>query len=259
MSEGLEGIENSEDYHFSSLFQAHHEEYTVDLPFWLDLARTQGDPILELGCGTGRVLFQLAEIGYKCFGIDNSPGMLATLEEKSLSINLACPVNTILADMTCFSFQVIFPLIILPCNTFSTLGQSERIATLNCVHQHLSVDGVFSICIPNPATLNSLITEDQPDIEMFFPHPETKNPVQASYRIEKGTDKVIIHWYYDHLYPNGKVERQSIDVGHYLTPVEQYISEFKTAKFEVKAIYGDFDYSPISECSPNLIIVAYKI
>ena len=258
MSPGHDHWESSKESQFPSLFQTHHQDYTADITFWLDLARKQGTPILELGCGSGRVLLQLAEIGYTCFGIDNHPGMLAHLKKTDLS-RLAGQVNLIVADMTRFNFHVHFPLIILPCNTFSTLTHSDRITALNCVHQHLLPGGLFAASVPNPVTLNALSSTDQPEIDMFFPHPETKNPVQVSYDIVKESERVAIHWYYDHLYPDGNVERLSFETNHSLATMDQYLCEYQGVGFEIHAIYGDFDYSPIRSDSPNLIIVALKI
>ena len=58
------------------LYHAHHNRYKEDLPFWLELAARHGDPVLELGCGSGRVLLALAQDGYQVYGLDNDPGML---------------------------------------------------------------------------------------------------------------------------------------------------------------------------------------
>jgi len=103
--------DNLKDSCFPQLYQAHHREYIEDIPFWLDLARMQGDPILELGCGPGRVLIQLANAGYTCYGIDNDSGMLLQLKNESISGGKG-KIYSVLADMTSFQFQKQFPLII---------------------------------------------------------------------------------------------------------------------------------------------------
>jgi ubiquinone/menaquinone biosynthesis C-methylase UbiE len=46
---------------FPQLYHIHHNAHTEDLPFWLKLAQQQGGPVLELGCGTGRVLIPLIQ------------------------------------------------------------------------------------------------------------------------------------------------------------------------------------------------------
>jgi 2-polyprenyl-3-methyl-5-hydroxy-6-metoxy-1,4-benzoquinol methylase len=53
----------------------------VDLPFYLELARRIGGPVLELGCGTGRVLLPIARAGIEIHGLDGSASMLRILQE----------------------------------------------------------------------------------------------------------------------------------------------------------------------------------
>ena len=121
---------------FPILYHAHHKRYQEDLPFWLELAARQGDPVLEMGCGSGRVLGPMAEAGYDMYGLDNDPGMLAVLNE-NLSPGLVGQTHIFAGDFTSFCLSLRFPLIILPCNTYSTLSTGGRQATLERAHQHL--------------------------------------------------------------------------------------------------------------------------
>ena len=43
-----------------------------DVRFWQDMARRLGGPVLELGCGTGRVSFPVARTGVQLVGVDRS-------------------------------------------------------------------------------------------------------------------------------------------------------------------------------------------
>lgn len=54
----------------------------VDIPLLLDYAAAQGGPVLELACGTGRVVLPLARAGHLVTGIDSSPQMLAQARAK---------------------------------------------------------------------------------------------------------------------------------------------------------------------------------
>src|ERR1051326_8231265 len=54
----------------------------VDLPFYVELAKQIGGPILEMGCGTGRVLLPIARAGIEIHGLDNSPAMLKIFRER---------------------------------------------------------------------------------------------------------------------------------------------------------------------------------
>jgi len=243
---------------FPPLYHAHHKTFMSDIPFWLDLARGQGSPILELGCGTGRVLIPLAEAGYTVYGLDIDLEMLKFCHQQ-LSPALTTKVNTILADLSSFYFKIQFPLILLPCNTYSTLRASSRKSALACIYGHLSPGGLFAVSVPNPAILSQLESTKNPEIETIFTHPTTGNPVQVSYRTRRTSQKALLEWYYDQLLTNGLVDRLQVSVQHGLTTKGEYLQEFTQVGYAVTATYGDFDYSPLKQDSPNLVIVAKKI
>ena len=54
----------------------------VDAPFYVELAKQSGGPVLEVGCGTGRVLVPIAREGIEIHGVDNSGPMLEILKAK---------------------------------------------------------------------------------------------------------------------------------------------------------------------------------
>ena len=60
-----------------------------DLPFYSWLLGAPRGRLLELGCGTGRILLPLAMEGWKCDGIDTSPEMLEICRRKTAGENLA--------------------------------------------------------------------------------------------------------------------------------------------------------------------------
>ncbi len=240
---------------FPWLYHAHHILQLKDLSFWLDLAALQGDPILELGCGTGRVLLSLAKAGHRAYGLDNDSGMLAVLDQ-NLTSDLQSSVYFFQADLTAFHLGIQFALILLPCNTFSTLRASKRLSTLALVRQHLLPGGLFAASLPNPSVTRHLPQHADPEVEETFPHPVDGEPVQVSSAWERTAHHFIIHWHYDHLLPDGRVERQSAQVHHFLTSTTTYLEELNAAGMEVTHLYGDFDTSQYTSDSPYLILVA---
>ena len=53
-----------------------NQEDLDDIPFFLHLAQTVEGPLLDAGCGSGRVLVPLAQAGLEVTGIDSSPAMV---------------------------------------------------------------------------------------------------------------------------------------------------------------------------------------
>ena len=235
------------------LYHLHHLTYEDDLPYWLSLAEQQGGPILELGCGSGRVLLRLARAGFPVVGIDNDKDMLAVLEAQTGEGKVEFHED----DMTGFSLQQKFPLIILPCNTYSVLTKEERLSTLRSTADHLSPGGVLAVSIPNPAWLAEMPEEADLEVEAVFEHPNSGNPVQVSSAWKRDSDRVIVQWHYDHLLPDGQVERLSAQASHSLTRAEDYSQEFESRGFKVKT-FGDFDKSPYDPESVYLIFEASR-
>ncbi len=238
-----------------ALYHAHHSLYLEDLPFWLDLAAQSGDPIFELGCGTGRVLIPLAASGYRCFGLDHDLAMLKFLQA---SIDQALePKPVILAgDISRFCLATQFSLVILPCNTFSTLDGEERRSCLERVRQHLKPGGLFAISMPNPDLWSQLPSRAAPEVDEEFVLPHTGNPVQVSSSWRRTKQHFTVTWIYDQLFPDGTVQRVMSQAVHWRNQPKVYCDEIQAAGLKIASTYGDFDRSAYAVDSPCLIIVA---
>ena len=237
------------------LYHAHHSSNDEDISFWMDLAESRGGPVLELGCGTGRVLAHLALHGYQTFGLDHQRDMLSLLQ-KNLGGRQGPAPHVFQADMSAFRLAARFPLILLPCNTLSSLSPSHRSQTLKSAVEHLTQDGWFAASIPNPALLANLHEIGESEVEDYFPHPVDGEPVQVSSSWERRSEKFILRWHYDHLLPDGTVERLTVETRHEVQSIQAYTKEIREAGLEIRARYGDFDRSAYSSRSPNFIFIA---
>ncbi len=227
-----------------------------DLPFYLTLAAQVGGPVLELGCGTGRLLEPLAIEGYSAVGLDLDFDMLAYLRQR-LRPNRKLPLPLFQADMSAFCLSQPFPFILLPCNTYSGLLPSTRQKTLERVQDHLAPGGTFVITLPNPAILGDLESEGEPEIEDEFTLPDGE-AVQVSSAWRKNEEQVTIEWQYNLLSSDGTVSRYSMEAVHYLTTLEAYQDEFQQAGLAIRSVYGDYDFSPYTPDSSYLIFVLSK-
>ena len=240
---------------FPTLYHAHHSQYNEDLPFWLDLARQQGGPVLELGCGTGRVLLPLAQAGFRTVGLDNDLDMLRFLRAAQAPDLQPAPL-LFAASLTDFHLAQRFPLVLLPCNTWSVLDAGQRRKALGSIIQHLSPGGIFAASLPNPDFLRDLPASSEADVDEAFIHPVTGNPVQVSSSWQRTHSLFIVTWHYDHLLPDGEVERLTIQSRHDLLPPGAYLDELRQAGLHIRAAYGEFDGSPADRWAANLIFLA---
>lgn len=238
-----------------ALYHAHLELHPDDLSFWLDLAFRYPGPILELGCGTGRLLLALARAGHSVYGLDKDFQMLEFLQKNHLTYS-PTPAKIIQADFTRFHLAMAFKLIVMPCNTFSTILPSARLSLLACVRRHLLPQGLFAASLPNPEALLKLPANSDPEVEEVFPHPNTGEPVQVLSSWERSEGHFTVRWHYDHLQPDGYIQRSSLEIKHNLTTAQAYQHELQQAGFQTINFYGDYDISPYRFDSPFLIILA---
>jgi SAM-dependent methyltransferase len=240
---------------FPELYHAHHSSDQEDISFWVDLAESRAGAVLELGCGTGRVMAQLARRGYRVFGLDHQREMLSVLQKTWPGGQGSSP-SVFQADMSAFQLASHFPLILLPCNTLSTLSPSHRSRTLKNAAKHLPQDGWLAASIPNPTVLAQLPEIGESEVEDYFPHPVDGEPVQVSSSWERKAGKFILRWHYDHLIPDGTVERLTVETSHEILLIQSYIQEIQAAGFEILAMYGDFARSAYNSRSPYFIFIA---
>ena len=240
------------------LYHAHHLLRADDLPFWQTLAEEYADPVLELGCGTGRILLPLAPTGKHLTGLDADPAMLAYFRT-ALPPHGYANLHLHQGDMRNFHFNQSFNLVLLPCNTYSTFPTPERVQIAQGVARHLRPEGLFAVSIPNPEMLSSLEPFSPFEQEDTFPHPETSHPVEVFTQWEKTPELITFTWRYDHRYPNGNTVSQMAVVQHHLDSPEMYLEELQQAGLIPVAQFGDYQRTPFDpDESTYLIVIAQK-
>ncbi|MGH2961319.1 MAG: class I SAM-dependent methyltransferase [Solirubrobacterales bacterium] len=126
--------------------------YAADLPLWEELAAAANGPILELGCGTGRVALRLAGRGHEVVGLDVDRGLAAELESRSRAEGL--PIRAVVADAAGFDLGESFALAIAPMQLVQLLsGERDRAAMFAAVAAHLDRDGMFAAAVVDPERL----------------------------------------------------------------------------------------------------------
>jgi len=232
-----------------------------DLGFYLSLAGDCAGPVLELACGTGRVLLPLARHGARVTGLDISPAMLAVARRKLAQVEpeVRARVTLVEGDMSGFSLSDRFGLVLVPFRAFQALlTRDHQRGCLESVSRHLLPDGRFVVNVFHPrlSILAGGKREEPPreyqgaDGSAICQTGETEYDVahqmlrsRVRYQVTASGGEVAVH-------------------AHTLTLRYLFRFEFEwmleACGFEVEALYGSFDRSPFTAESPEMIFVARR-
>ncbi|HEX5376099.1 MAG TPA: class I SAM-dependent methyltransferase, partial [Solirubrobacterales bacterium] len=115
-------------------------DYSADLPLWEQLALERGEPVLELGCGAGRVVVHLARAtGRLVIGLDNDDEAVAAVWDRASG---GLEADAEIGDARSFELAARFPLVIAPMQLIQLLpGRADRVCCFACVFEHLEQGG----------------------------------------------------------------------------------------------------------------------
>ena len=124
--------------------------YDADRPLWRELAACAGDPVLELGCGTGRVALDLAARGHDVIALDSEPAFVRELEARARARGLRVP--TAVADARSFELpERDIALAIAPMQVVQLMGDAAgRERLLSRVAAHLRPGGRLALALADP-------------------------------------------------------------------------------------------------------------
>jgi SAM-dependent methyltransferase len=124
--------------------------YEADLPLWRELADMAGDPILDVGCGTGRVALHLAMLGHDVTGVDPERELIDALAARARERGLR--VRAEVADARTLALPgARFALAIAPMQVVQLLGgPAGRAAMLAALRNHLRPGAVAALAIADP-------------------------------------------------------------------------------------------------------------
>lgn len=225
-----------------------------DVAFYSELARASGGPVLELACGTGRVLLEIAKQGIACAGVDLSPGMLAKLRAKGAAPSL----RLVQAPMQRFDLgSDRFALIYSAFRGFQHLYTVEdQLACLACVRRHLAPGGAFAFDVFNPK-LERMGASEEPEVARlrFALDGEEVVRYERVWR-DPATQLLRVRMRYERKRAGGELESEEVEFQmrwFYRYEVEHLLAR---AGFRDVALYGGFAKQPFSAGSPEIIAVA---
>jgi SAM-dependent methyltransferase len=248
-------------YDHVPVYKARH-----DMDFYSDEARAASGDILELGCGTGRVLIPIARLGKRITGIDSSPRMLGQCKTQLAAEPAAVrEMATVEAgDMRNLDLGRTFSLVTIPFRPFQHLiSVADQIAALRSVHRHLEPGGrlVFDVFNPNPRYFVDEHRADEREDTPETPLPNGRafrrtGRVPAVYMTDQYSEVELIYYVRN---ADGTTERlvQAFPMRWFWRFEMEHL--LARCGFRVASVFGDFDRSPLIDGSPEMIFIAARV
>jgi len=225
-----------------------------DQKFYVEEALIAGSPVLELACGTGRILIPIAEAGISIVGLDLAPSMLKIAQQKisRLSPDVQARIEIIKGDMKDFSLGRKFNLIMIPYRSFLyLLTVEEQKQALRCIRDHLSEGGHLILNFFDPrldiigehfGTLGSSMKKDSE-----FIHPDTGNRVIVwdTRQYNQELQRIDQYFIFEFIDENGRIVDKV-----YRPLIMRYIFRYEMQHllelcgFDIEDLYGDFQRGP---------------
>jgi ubiquinone/menaquinone biosynthesis C-methylase UbiE len=253
---------------YAETYDACVPDWPGEIDFYRELAasaKSRGQSVLEVACGTGRVAMRLAQDGLLVVGLDLSEPMLEIARRKSAGMEL---MRWVQGDMRSFELGETFGLAIIPGHSFQNLlTAADQLGCLQSIRRHLIPGGALVVHLDHQdvSWLGDLKRDSGGVFKAAgsFLHPLTGRPVRAfqAWSYEPATQTAISQKIWEQLDPDGRVIER-LESGPvrlhcvFRTEMEHLLAR---ASFIVEAVYGDFFRQALQDDSSEMIWVAKSL
>lgn len=228
--------------------------------FYIALAREARGPVLDIACGTGRILLPCLQAGVDIEGLDLFEPMLATLRAKAVALGLSPRLHCF--DMSEYRLDRRYALVMIPFNAFiHNMTQEAQLRCLRTCREHLLPGGhlAFDTFFPSLEIVGA--PQHTRVLEGEFPHPDTGLPVRLYdtrnfdrvAQVQHSLNEIEL------LAADGSVQTvyRSQVSSRYIYKHEMELL-LRVAGFERFDIYGDFDRRPLTREADAMIVTAWR-
>jgi SAM-dependent methyltransferase len=232
-------------------------ETTEELRFCVELARSVGGPVLELGSGTGRIALELAQRGLAVTGLEPSRRMVQWAKTKAEQRSAQHQTEWVEGELTNFTLGGRkFKLILAPGNVLQRVGDALALERcLASVADHLEPDGTF-VAIVEPPRWEALSFARRYLKTVY--NPRTGELINIYHSLDVDPFWQQLRETYTHEIWDQRGHRREVVVpfeGNYLT-CPQMALLLRVARMKLEAVYGSFAREPLTLKSWHMIFVA---
>lgn len=226
--------------------------------FFLDVVKKYGQPVLDVGCGTGRILLDFMQQGIDIDGVDNSPDMLARLRQKAEKLNLNPTVYQ--QEMDKLDLPRKYQAILVPSSSFQLLLDAKLPPlAMERFYEHLLPGGILVMPfmtlwkrgdpLESEYTREAVRPEDGATIRRWQ-HARFDSETELEHTIDR----------YE-IIRDGRVlasEEHKQSPGTRSYTQEQAITLYQKAGFENIQVFHEFTFEPVKPEAPTFSVLGFK-
>lgn len=232
-------------------------DYGID--FYVGLARQAKGPVLEVACGTGRILVPVLRAGADADGLDLFQPMLDVARRKADALGYSPSLHR--GDMADFHLPRRYALIMITFNAFChLLSTEEQLRCLRCIRRHLLPGGLLAFDGAFPGQQWIGAAQDQRVLEGEFVHPRTGQKMRAYdtrhfdrvAQIQHSRNEVELDE------PDGTriIHRSELLLRWTYKPEMELL--LRAAGFARYEVCGGFDRRPLTQETDEMIVLAWE-
>lgn len=242
------------------LYDLEHADFADDVALYLQFAEVIGDPVLELGCGTGRVLRPLSAAGHRVTGVDRSRPMLARARDYLAGQPHVDQVTLFHGAMTEADRAPggPFGLVIFSLNGLMHLPTAnEQRAALSAARRALDPRGMLAIDLPNPTADWLAAFDGRVQLDGTWERPAGARVCRFSAATHApAAQRIEAELWYDTVQGDGRVRRvQTRFPMRYLMRAELELL-LELVGFVEWQFYGSYELDPLDDQSERMLITA---
>ncbi|MGH2559566.1 MAG: SAM-dependent methyltransferase [Thermomicrobiales bacterium] len=246
--------------HLPALYDLEHAAFKDDVELYAGFVEATGDPVLDLGCGTGRLLLPIARAGFRVTGLDLSRSMLDRARELVQMEGLDDRVTLVQGRMADAKGAPggPFGVAIMSLNGFLHLTTiEEQRATLRAIKQSLDPRGQLLIDIlnPSPEVLRSLEHAVTHEGTWSESNGDRVDKVAAR-RVSHATQTIHTELWYDRVSPDGTLRRVATSYDMRYVHRAELELMLELAGFVEWQVYGSYDLDPFDDAADRIVVAA---
>jgi SAM-dependent methyltransferase len=245
----------------ANFYHADHASFNDDLPFYRELARSTGGPLLEAMCGSGRLLLPLAQAGFRITGFDSSLQMIQIAHDLVQASQLEQRIHLAAMDIGDTIPGGPYALAIVALNSFMHLTTTAaQLAALTNLHLVLKPGGLLALDLfnPNPRLLAEYDNEVVFDKQFNLPDGSRVQKFVAQ-QIDAASQTNYVSFFYDEVAHDGALRRHATQFAMrwiYRNELEHLLAR---CGFALQHVYGSYDLDPFRSDSEIMLAVAQKV